>query len=95
MEEDKKEETPTEQMKKFKESLKKKEFSDALKFYEKAFSIKPDQQDGTKEKISKKILLSIQPSLYNEFEEKCKKNYKTVSETMRELILKYVKEKNE
>jgi hypothetical protein len=45
-----------------------------------------------KEKLTKDVVIMVQPSLFRKFKSKCKKNYKTVSETMRELMVHYTKE---
>jgi hypothetical protein len=45
------------------------------------------------EKLERQIILKVQPSLFERFEKKCKVEYKTVSEVLRDLMLKYVKDK--
>ena len=45
-----------------------------------------------KEKPSRHINIVVQPSLFDLLETKCNKRYKTVSEVIRELIVKYVEE---
>ena len=47
-----------------------------------------------KENVSRLIGIRVPPSLYNEFELRCQEHYKTVSETIRELIVQYVKSVN-
>lgn len=46
-----------------------------------------------KEKINKKITLVVQKSLFEPFEEKCKKEYKTISIKIRELIWRYINDR--
>jgi metal-responsive CopG/Arc/MetJ family transcriptional regulator len=43
------------------------------------------------EKISREIRVLIQPSLYDQLQEKCDKEYKTISEVIRDLVVQYVK----
>jgi metal-responsive CopG/Arc/MetJ family transcriptional regulator len=43
-----------------------------------------------KENVSKLIGIRVHPSLFEQFERRCKENYKTVSETVRELIVQYL-----
>ncbi len=45
-----------------------------------------------KEKSTRDVNLRVQPSLYNQFQKQCTKNYKKVSEVIRELMLKYIEE---
>ena len=52
-----------------------------------------DFMKNAKEKINKKITIVIQPSLFKDFEEKCKKEYKTVSIKIRELIWEYLNDR--
>lgn len=47
------------------------------------------------EKISREIRVLIQPSLYDQLQSKCDNEYKTLSEVIRELVVKYIKEKND
>ena len=47
-----------------------------------------------KEKSNREIRVVMQPSLYEKFKDKCESDYKTVSETIRELIVKYLREDN-
>lgn len=49
-----------------------------------------------KEKLNKKMILMVQPSLYQNFKNSCEKNYKTMSEVLRDFMLHYIGEhKNE
>jgi len=49
-----------------------------------------------KEKFTREIRIVVPPSLYSPFLKKCEKQYKTISEVLRELILSYIGEdKNE
>lgn len=43
-----------------------------------------------KEKLKKDVVLRVQPSLFKRFQKTCEKNYKTVSEVMRELMQYYI-----
>ena len=45
-----------------------------------------------KEKFEKDMFIRVQPSLHEQFSKVCNKNYKTVSEAIRELMLRYIKE---
>lgn len=45
-----------------------------------------------KEKITREIRVLIQPSLYEQLQEKCDKEYKTLSQVIRELVVKYINE---
>jgi hypothetical protein len=45
------------------------------------------------EKIDRKLTIVLQPSLYKQFKEKSKNEYKTVSIKIRELMLNYIKKK--
>jgi len=45
-----------------------------------------------KEKLTRDINLVVQPSLFIAFSTKCKSNYTTISETIRQLMIKYVNE---
>jgi metal-responsive CopG/Arc/MetJ family transcriptional regulator len=44
------------------------------------------------EKINREIRVLIQQSLYDQLQNKCDKEYKTLSEVIRDLVLKYIKE---
>lgn len=46
-----------------------------------------------KEKIDREIRFRIQQSLFDQFEKKCEKEYKTISEILRELVVNYLKKK--
>ncbi len=43
-----------------------------------------------KKKLEKEIRVMLHPSLYVEFKKKCKKNYKTISEVVRDMIVNYI-----
>lgn len=45
----------------------------------------------SKEKTERQVIFMVQPSLYDQFSEACEENYKKVSETLRDLMLEYVK----
>ena len=45
-----------------------------------------------KEKYTEEIRIVVPPSLYNPFLEKCQKKYKTISEVLRELMVRYISE---
>lgn len=45
-----------------------------------------------KENVERTIAVRLQNSLFKLLEQKCKDNYKTVSETVRELVVQYIKE---
>ncbi len=47
------------------------------------------------EKIDRQVILMVQPSLYDQFKDKCKTNYQTVSEVLRKLMLEYVRRDDE
>lgn len=44
-----------------------------------------------KEKVTKDVVVRVQPSLFKRFQKKCKKNYKTISEVIRDLMFDYIK----
>ena len=49
-----------------------------------------------KEKLDKKLIIVTQRSLYEQFKISCEKNYKSMSEVMRDFMLNYIQEnKNE
>ncbi len=48
--------------------------------------------DPDSEKLSRQVIFVLQPSLFAEFEERCKDQYKTVSEVLRAMILKFVRD---
>lgn len=45
-----------------------------------------------REKINRKMMFVVQDSLYNDFRESCEKQYKTMSEVIRDFMLQYIKE---
>ena len=45
-----------------------------------------------KEKYTEEIRIVVPPSLYAPFLKKCRKKYKTISEVLRELMVKYIEE---
>jgi hypothetical protein len=45
-----------------------------------------------KEKVTKDIVVRVQPTLFLQFQAKCKDKYKTISEVVRELMVKYITE---
>lgn len=45
----------------------------------------------SKEKTERQVIFMVQPSLYDQFSEACEENYKKVSETLRDLMLEYIK----
>jgi len=45
-----------------------------------------------KENVTKDVVVRVQPTLFVQFQAKCKNNYKTISEVVRELMVKYIKE---
>lgn len=45
-----------------------------------------------KEKVTRDLSVKVQPSLFDKFSKKCKGNYKTVSEVIRELMINYVRD---
>ena len=45
-----------------------------------------------KEKATKHLTILIQPTLMHKFQMACVKNYKTMSEALRDFIQKYIKE---
>lgn len=48
--------------------------------------------DPQKEKLTKEIVVMIQPSLYQQFKDKCSENYISVSEVVRQFIRDYIKQ---
>lgn len=48
--------------------------------------------DPQKEKLTKEIVVMIQPSLYEQFKDKCSENYVSVSEVVRQFIREYIRE---
>jgi hypothetical protein len=47
------------------------------------------------EKLDRQVVFVLQPSLFIEFEGKCRAHYKTVSEVLRDMILKFVRQTGE
>jgi hypothetical protein len=47
-----------------------------------------------KEKVTKDVVVRVQPSLFKQFKKKCKNNYKTISEVVRDLMVGYIKKDN-
>ena len=45
-----------------------------------------------KEKLDKKIVMVVQRTLYEKFKAECQKNYKTMSEVIRDFMLQFIKE---
>ena len=43
-----------------------------------------------KERLDKDLVLRVHPSLFRKFQKKCRENYKSVSEAIRELMYQYV-----
>lgn len=48
-----------------------------------------------KELAEKDLVVRVQPSLFKKFQKKCAEDYKTVSQVIREMMLRYVNSKNE
>ncbi len=48
----------------------------------------------SKEKTNKLVNFAMRPSMFEKFSEICDKNFKTVSEMMRELVVNKIKEDN-
>lgn len=44
------------------------------------------------EKLTRQVMFMLPPSLFAEFEGKCRSQYRTVSEVLRGMILKFVRE---
>ena len=47
----------------------------------------------SKEIKNKDMLIRVQPSLFKQFKEKCEKNYKGISEVVRNFMIEYIKKK--
>jgi ribosomal protein S17E len=47
-----------------------------------------------KEKLDKKLIIVVQRSLYEKFKNRCEKDYKTMSEVLRDFMVIYTKEKD-
>ncbi len=45
-----------------------------------------------KEKLDKKLIIVVQQSLYNNFKNVCEDQYKTISEAIRNFMVKYIEE---
>jgi len=45
-----------------------------------------------KEKLSKDLIVMLQPSLHKKFKDACTKNYETVSNVVRTFVREYVKQ---
>ena len=43
-----------------------------------------------KENVTRDLNVKVQPTLFEQFAEKCKGKYKTVSEVIRELMTEYI-----
>ena len=46
--------------------------------------------DPDTEKLTRQVIFMLQPSLFAEFEGRCRAQYKTVSVMLREMILKFI-----
>lgn len=60
-------------------------------FYSRISVDKVDIQYMNKEKTNKVVIFRIQPSLLKKLQVKSEQEYKTVSQTIRELIINYIK----
>jgi len=47
-----------------------------------------------REKINRDVVVRVQKSLFNKFNKKCKNNYKTMSEVIRDFMVKFIKDEN-
>lgn len=47
-----------------------------------------------KEKLEKDLVVRVHPSLFKLFQQKCEKNYKSISEVIRELMRQYTDKTN-
>ena len=47
---------------------------------------------GRRKKYQKEIFVMFQEELYNNFQKLCEENFRTKSEVIRELVLKFIKE---
>ena len=45
-----------------------------------------------KEKTNKLVNFAMRPSMYNEFSKICEKDFKTISQGLRELVVKKIRE---
>ena len=43
-----------------------------------------------KEKLDKKLIIVVQRSLYEKFKDECEKDYKTMSEVLRDFMVRYI-----
>ena len=48
--------------------------------------------DPDTEKLNRQVVFVLQPTLFAEFEGACRAQFKTVSEVLRDMILKFVRE---
>lgn len=48
--------------------------------------------DPDTEKLTRQVIFMLQPSLFAEFEGRCRAQYRTASEVLRALILEFVRE---
>ena len=48
----------------------------------------------SKEKKDKDLIVRVQPSLLEQFKQKCDLNYKSISEVVRDLMIHYIKDKS-
>lgn len=48
-----------------------------------------------REKLSKLFVMKLPPSLFEQFKNKCSKNYKTMSDLLRDYMIEYVKEEED
>jgi len=49
----------------------------------------------TKQKLNRQLILRLQTSLLKDFQAQCDKNFKGVSEVIRDLMLQYVRDQKE
>jgi metal-responsive CopG/Arc/MetJ family transcriptional regulator len=45
----------------------------------------------SKENKDKDMLVRVQPTLFDKFKEVCERNYKSISEVIREFMVEYIK----
>jgi hypothetical protein len=45
-----------------------------------------------KEKLTRDLSVKVHPSLHEQFAQKCKENYRSISDVIREFMVKYIKE---
>lgn len=50
------------------------------------------KQNKTEKKYNKELFVMVQEKLYIDFQSTCEENYKTMSEVIRDFMLKYIKE---